>query len=269
MKKKTIKIIAVLLLAAIAPLSLMAQCGNSNTCFKAGEELNYDLYFKYGLINMKAGKSTIAIKDVLYKSQPAYNMTMTAQSTGAASKIFSLNDIFECIISKDMNPLKYTKIAHEGSDYTEESINYKYDNDDIYITTKRIRNNRLRFDTTLTTKKCLYDMMSIVLYTRTIDYSEMKAGDKVQVDFLSGRDIVAMDIKLEGIETIEGNNNKKYECLKLVLLINDKAFENKEEAMKVYLSNDRNHLPVRIDSKLKIGSTRVILKDTKGLLHNR
>ncbi len=45
----------VLIVSAFLSLNAKAQCKINNTFFQAGEELTYDLYFKYGLINTKAG----------------------------------------------------------------------------------------------------------------------------------------------------------------------------------------------------------------------
>ena len=111
-------------------------------------------------------------------------------------------------------------------------------------------------------------MISIVYYARTLDFSQMKKGDKKTISSLSGKRVVNMDIEFQGIEKVKANDGREYNCLKLVLVINTEAFEDKKEAMKVYLSNDINRVPIRIDSQLKIGSTRAILKSYKGLRSN-
>lgn len=110
-------------------------------------------------------------------------------------------------------------------------------------------------------------MMNILYYARALNYSKMKKGDITGVSFLSGKDKVNMDIEYASTETITANDNKKYSCIKLILSINDKAFESKKEAMVVFITNDENRMPVQINSKLKIGSTRVILKNFKGNRH--
>jgi hypothetical protein len=95
----------------------------------------------------------------------------------------------------------------------------------------------------------------------------MKKGDTAKVDFISGNTKVNMVIEHNGIETVGANDNKKYSCIVLVLNIMDDAFSNKKEAMKVYITNDDNRLPVRLDSKLNIGSTRAMLRSYKGNMH--
>lgn len=248
-------------------LSIGAQCKIHNTYFQAGEELNYDLYFKYGLINSKAGSSSLKVTEDNFNNNEGYKVTLQAQSSGTARKLFSLDDIFTSYITKDLVPLAYIKNAKEGKDHTEERVIYSYSHDEVILKTKRVKNGTLRFDESITSKACIYDMMSIVFYARTLNYTNMKKGDTNKVDFISGKKIVSMVIEHNGLEKVEANDGKKYTCIKLILSIMDDAFSDKKEAMKVYITNDENRLPIRLDSKLKVGSTRAILKNYKGNLH--
>lgn len=254
----------IFVLSVLFSLNAVAQCKLSNTYFQAGEELTMDLYFKYGLINMKAGTSKLTTVSENYNGQEAYKMTLLAASSGNARKIFPLNDTLSCYMTKDLVPLAYIKNAREDDDYTQERVKYSYANGLVSINTKRTKNGGFRFDETLTSTTCIYDMMSVVYYARALDYTSMKKGDTNKVSFISGKNKVSMVIEHDGLETIEANDGKKYRCIKLVLSIMDDAFSDKKEAMKVYITNDSNHMPVRLDSKLKIGSTRAILRSHKG-----
>lgn len=102
------------------------------------------------------------------------------------------------------------------------------------------------------------------MYARTLNYSSMKKGDEVTVESMSGRKKVKMVIEHDGKEKMKANDKKEYNCIKLILSISDDAFTDKEEAMRVYITDDKNRMPVRLDSQLKIGSTRAILKSYKG-----
>lgn len=263
---RTITWIGLLILVQFS-LGAAAQCKINNTYFQAGEELNYDLYFKYGLLNSKAGSSSLKVVADNFNKIEGYKVTLQAQSSGTARKLFSLDDTFTSYITKDLVPLAYMKNAKEGKDHTEERVIYTYGSNDITINTKRVKNESLRFDETITSKTCIYDMMSIVFYARTLNYANMKKGDTNKVDFISGKKIVSMVIEHNGVENVEANDGKKYSCIKLTLSIMDDAFSDKKEAMKVYITNDDNRLPIRLDSKLKVGSTRAILKNYKGNLH--
>lgn len=248
-------------------LSLRAQCPVANDAFQAGEHLTYDVYFKYGILQNKAGVSTLTVKNERYKNEDAYKMTMLAHSTGLAKKIFYLSDTMYCYMTKNLEPLAYTKYAHEGDDYTREFITYTYQSGKTNIHAKLTRNERLRHDTVIPTNGCVYDMMTVVYYARTLDYSQMKKGDETSCRIITDKKIQNMKLRYEGVEKISANDNHSYKCIILTLIVDGKAFEDKKEAMKVYLTNDKNRIPIRIDSKLKVGSTRVVLNGRRGNVH--
>lgn len=244
---------------------LSAQCKIKNDYFQAGEEMTYDLYAKFGPIHTKAGKSILSTTADKYNNTNVYKISLIAESTGNVQKLFTLNDTLISYMTKELVPLAYEKNAHEGKDNVHETVNYTYSaGGKIDINVKRHKNGEDKFDNNLTSNNCIYDMASVVMYARTLDYSKMKKGDDVDVEFMSGRKKVKMVIEHDGIENIKANNKVNYECIKLVLSISDDAFTNKQEAMRVYITNDKNRMPVRLDSQLKIGSTRAILKAYKG-----
>lgn len=251
-------------LLLLSAFMLKAQCGVENTFFQEGEVLTYDMYYKYGILFTKAGASTLKVEDYMYEGKDAFKMSLIANSSGVVKTFFSLSDTISSYMTKDLSPLAYTKDAHESGDYMTERATYSYSPEGISLRNVNKRNGNLRYDTTLVSSTCMYDMLSIVYYARTLDYSSMKKGDVETVSFFSGRKKVDMDIEYHGVESVEANDGREYSCIKLVLMMNERAFENKNEAMKVFITNDYNRIPVRIDSKLKVGSTRVILNGYRG-----
>lgn len=240
---------------------------SKNNSFRAGEELFFDMYFKYGIFYTKAGNSSLSVSNSQFSGDDAYKLQLLAESSGAVSKIFILNDTIVSYITKDLIPLAAFKNAREGKDYTVEETYYSYVGDNTSIRVKRVKNGSFRFDKTLSSQKIVYDYLSAVYYARTLDFSKIKKGDKVPIDFISGDKKIDMHIIHQGIETIKANDGIKYACIKLQLSIVDNAFENAKEAMRVYLTNDENKMPIRIESKLKVGETRAILRSYKGNLH--
>lgn len=262
--KITMKQFILFTLLIFFSVQLNAQCKVNNNCFQAGEHLEFDLYFRYGLIFTKAGKSTLSVANAKYKNKDVYKLMLTANSSGAAKAIFSISDTLTSYTTKEIVPLAYLKDAHEGGDYRTERATYDYSSGQIKLRNINKKNEYLRYDTTIVSNDCIYDMLSIIYYARTLNYDNMKKGDKATVSFLSGRKKVYMHIEHHGYESVSANDGRKYNCIKLILMINERAFEDKNEAMKVYITDDLNRIPIRIDSKLKVGSTRALLKTYKG-----
>lgn len=265
MNKYAYILIATLLFFGITSKS-QAQCTIENNYFQAGEQMTYDLYIKFAA-TIKGGYASLSTQSVQYDGKDAYKMSLVSESQGFARKMFALNDTLACYMSKDLQPLAYTKDAHEGDDHTIEKLTYSYSGDDVKIRTVRHKNGTFRFDETLDFSGCTYDLMSILFYARTLDYPNMKSGSQTTVNFVTGKSKVSMRIAYNGKEVVKANDGKKYNCMKLTLYIQDEAFDNGKEAMKVYITDDNNRMPVRLETKLKVGSTRVVLKSYKGNKH--
>jgi len=260
---KKLVIIGLILSTAIS-ISAQSQCAVDNKYFQAGEELSYDLYFKWGLVNTKAGISTLKTVSTKHSGQDAYKTTLTAKSSGMVDKMFSIDDTLSAYYTKQIVPIAFYKNAEEGKNHTIENMTYTYSGGKVNVHTKRVRDGEQKFDENITVNSCVYDMVSVVLYARTLDYSSMKKGDEKRVDFISGKKKSFMLIEHGGIENVKANDGKTYSCIKLVLSIQSEAFEDKEESMKVYITNDNNRMPVRLDTKLNVGTTRAMLKTYRG-----
>lgn len=255
------------LLAALA-LSIgssKSQCSVTNIPFQSGEELRYDLYIKLGFATTKGGFAKLSTQSTTYKGTSAYKMDLISETEGLARKLFSLNDTLTAYTNKNLTPLAYMKDAHEGGDYTKERLVYNYNDDaSLLINSVRHKNGEFKFDEKIIASGCTYDLVSILFYCRTLDYANMKIGQETTVNFISGKKRGTMRIVYNGKETVKANDGKKYNTIKLTLYIADEAFDDGKEAMKVYLSDDNNRIPISLETKLKVGSTKAILKSYKG-----
>ncbi len=62
---------------------------------------------------------------------------------------------------------------------------------------------------------------------------------------------------------IKADNGVKYRCLKLSYL--EKEDNKYKRIADFYVSDDKNHIPVRLDMFLKFGSAKAFLVSMKGL----
>lgn len=261
----------ILLIFGVIGLSLLnmnnlkSQCSIDNRYFQSGEDLEYDLYIKLGFAVTKGGEAKLQTQAIKYNGKDAYKMNLVSETQGMAKKLFSLSDTLIAYTSKDITPLAYTKDAHEGGDYTKEKLTYTYPGDGtVKIKTVRHKDGEFKFDEEIVAPNCTYDLVSILFYCRTLNFANMSKGSTKTVNFISGKKRGSMKIEHNGTENIKANDGKKYNCIKLTLYIADEAFDDGKEAMKVYVTNDENRTPIKLETKLKVGSTRAILKSYKG-----
>jgi len=267
MKRRDITsvVLPLLILLFVHLLPLNAQCRLENRAFTSGEEIQYDLYFNYGILNARAGKGSLSVTDANYRGKNAYKMVMLLNTSGLAGNLYTVQDTLTSYIDKELRPLLFAKEALEGKDYTVERQSYSYEGDKISIRTIRHRNGEERFDEVVVTDQCTYDYLSVLAYVRNLDFKGMKPGDNQYIRFISGKRPVNMHVNYLGVNKMKANDGNTYEVINISLTIFDDAFTNQKEAIKASLTNDVNRIPVVIITHLKLGTVRAVLNTVSGV----
>src|SRR5205814_93744 len=108
------------------------------------------------------------------------------------------------------------------------------------------------------------DVLSAIYYARNIDYNKYKAGDRIPFSLFLDDKVYSLYIKYLGKEEIKTKMGR-FAAIKIApLLIEGTIFEGGEK-MTVWVSDDENHLPLRIDSPILVGSIKVDLIDYDNL----
>ncbi|MDD4630973.1 MAG: DUF3108 domain-containing protein [Proteiniphilum sp.] len=257
----------IIILSFSGLLPVNAQCKLTNTAFQSGENVQYDLYFDFGILSARAGRGSLQTMEANYRGVNAFKTVMMLNTSGLAGNLYMVNDTLTSYIDYNLRPLLFTKEAKEGKDYSVERQSFTYEGDKINIRALRNRNHVERFDEVVTTDKCTYDYLSVISYVRNLDYTGMKKGDKHYIQFISGKRPVDMYVNYLGTSSIKANNGKTYEVINISMNIQDDAFTDPKESLSASLTNDKNRIPVIINTSLKLGSVRAIMRDVSGVRH--
>jgi hypothetical protein len=266
MSKSNTTIVLILFLI-VGFLQMNAQCNMTNSTFASGEDIRYDLYFNYGILKARAGRGSLQVTEANYRGQNTYKTVMMLNSSGLAGSFYTVHDTLTSYIDMNLRPLLFTKEAFEGKDYSVERQSFTYDGDKITIRTFRIYNGIEKFDEVVTTEKCTYDYLSALLYVRNLDFAGMKPGDRHYIQFITGRRPVNMYVNYLGESSIMANDGKRYDVINISMTVYDDAFTNQKDALRASLTRDKNRIPVVIDTQLKIGSVKAVLKSASGLMN--
>lgn len=113
--------------------------------------------------------------------------------------------------------------------------------------------------------ECIFDMLSILMRARSFDVSDYKVGDKILFDMATGTKVEQQTLIYRGRKNFKAENGVKYRCLVFSLVEYKKGKE--KEVITFYVTDDKNHLPVRLDLYLNFGSAKAFLREIKGNRH--
>jgi Protein of unknown function (DUF3108) len=220
--------------------------GARNLSFGVGEELVFDI--NYGFIN--AGEAHMRVLDIVeWAGRPCYYVQTQAHSNSFFDSIFPVNDTVETIIDVvGLASWRFDKRLREGT--------YK---SDLLYTFDLINNLAIYEGDTTEAPPFIQDVLSSFYYVRTLD---LKVGSSVIMQNFTRGKVAPFEVKVLRKETIEVPAGE-FDCIVVEPLLKAAGVFKHEGRMTVWLTDDRLKMPVRMKSKVIVGSIDVTLKAYK------
>ena len=112
----------------------------------------------------------------------------------------------------------------------------------------------------------IQDMLSSYYYARTLDFQNATIGDVYEIKTIVDGEIFPLKIKFLGRENIKIRNGK-FRALKFCPIIQTGRIFKKEEDLTVWISDDKNKIPLCAKAKILFGSVKFEVIKYEGLLN--
>ncbi len=218
---------------------------NPNSAFKEGEILSYRLH--YGI--MDAGVAVLEVKPNVMdvSGRKVYHIVGNGTSKGTFDWFFKVRDRYETYIDKDaMVPWMFVRRVDEGG--------YKFSQDYTFnhYAKKVDVGGGEKFDVPVGVQ----DMLSAFYAGRNLDFSKAKENDVFSLMSFVDKELWPVKIRYVGKETIETDIGK-FACLKFRPLVQRGRVFKSEEDLSIWITDDKNHIPLCAQAKLLIGSIKM------------
>jgi len=231
-------------------------CGVVNTAFVSGENISFRVFYSLVGIYFDAGNATFSIDKARYNNKQVYHIMGIGNSNERYDWIFKVRDKYESYIdTATLRPYKFIRNVDEGG-YK------KYEN----VTFDHVKNQAISQQGTFSVPPCVQDVLSSIYYARNIDFDKYKPGDKIPFSMFLDDEVFNLYIRYMGKEVIKTRYGK-FRAIKFKpMLIKGTIFEGGEK-MTVWVSDDRNKVPLRIESPITVGKVLVDMMGYKNLRH--
>lgn len=232
-----------------------------NDAFKEGEILKYRVH--YGLVS--AGEAQLEVKadNQYFASRPTWHIVGTGKSVGMFNWFYEVNDRYETYIDREaIVPWMFIRRIDEGGYTIKEDI--VFDHTKKTATSDAVRNYKPPVKGTFKVPENIQDMVSAAYYARTFDFSNITEGQIFPIQAFIDNEVFDMNIKFLGREIINTKKGK-FRCLKFRPLLQEGRIFKEQEDMTVWVSDDKNKIPVRAQTDVLIGSIKMDLVDFSGL----
>lgn len=263
--KRTKSYILFLLLAVAHAAGAFAQCEAKNEAFQSGEQVVYDLYFNWKFIWKRVGQASLTTHSTRYDGRPAFRYNLISTGSKQSDFFFKMRDTLTCFTTDRLEPLYFRKAAEEGKRHTVDEAWFSYKEGVSYVKQRRtwVNPQRPAQEMEYNDSRCIFDMLSILSQARSYRAEDYTEGDKIHFPMATGRKVEEQTLIYRGKKNIEANNDTTYRCLVFSFVEYDKKGREKE-VITFFVSDDSNHLPIRLDMYLNFGSAKAYLRRVHG-----
>jgi hypothetical protein len=224
-----------------------------NDAFKEGEVLSYRLH--YGM--MDAGVIQMEVKPELIEvaGRKVYHVVGNGYSKGTFDWFFKVRDRYETFIDKDaMLPWMFVRRVNEGGVIINQDYTFNHYTNKVDVGAGE------KVDIPSGTQ----DMISAFYSARNIDLTNAKEGDVFTINSIVDKEIWPLKIRYVGKEKITCDLGT-FNCVKFRPIVQKGRIFKHEEDLNVWLTDDKNHVPLRAQAKLVVGSVKLDIVSVKNL----
>lgn len=229
-------------------------CGARNVTTQHNETVLFDVFYTLAGAYIKAGEATFTNRVEKLGGKPVFHIVADGKTNDKYDWIFKVRDRYESYIDTvTMEPLKFIRNISEGG--------YKhYENITFNQTAKTAVTDKGVFKM----PDCIQDVISAVYCARNINFDHFKKDDKIPFKMFLDNEVYDMYIRYLGKEDVKTKFGKFRAHKFKPLLVKGSIFEGGEK-MTVWVSDDPNHIPLRIESPIIVGSVKMDMMGYGGL----
>lgn len=226
---------------------------NESKAFQDGEELKYRVH--YGFVN--AGYATLNVSE----KDEEYHFVGKGWTVGVTNMFFKVRDQYESFVDKkSLTPNHFVRRVKEGGYKLSRDVYFDYEQDSA-----KVEDHKLN-----TIKKYsigeVQDILSAFYKMRSEKIDTMKVGDDIKLKIFIDGEMFAFKLMLLGHETVSSKYGK-IPCYKFRPYVQKGRIFKENESLTIWISADKNKIPIRMKASLAIGSAKMDLTNYRGLTH--
>ncbi len=219
--------------------------------YQVGEYSAFDIFF--GSIIVGHAELEI-VEEKFIDSISTFHIVGKGKTAYFFDWFFKVRDVYETFLdTSTLLPIKFIRDINEGP-YSKKQNYFFHHSDSV------VKHN----DTTYEISHNSQDMLSALFYARTFNKGEVKKKNSFFVPIFMDEENYFLEVTYLNNEVIETEFGK-VDCLVFKPQMQEgRVFEDGEE-MKIWISNDKNLLLVKVETKIWSGTIKAVLVDYKEL----
>lgn len=238
-------------------------CSTTNRAFKHGERVVYKIYYNWNFIWLSAGEVSFKATEnedeifieVVGKTYPSYEW------------FFAVDDYYSTKLDKDnLLPREFIRDVHEGS-YTQ------YNKIVFDQEIGKAKSWKGKTKSQVAYKEydldgCMHDMLSMIYFLRNADIGNLRKGEAFPISIFMGDKTYDLSVAYKGnIKSKKVKGGDRFDLMHFSPEVLAGSQFSEGTTMDVYVTLDKNKVPIMVESPVSVGSVKAVLIEHSGLRH--
>lgn len=229
----------------------------SNESFTAGEVLEYRVH--YGFLNI--GEGIVEVSPTLYKvnNRVCYKVNVFGRTSGTFELGYKVRDTWRSYIDTSaLVPQKFYTNIQENKYRKEETVFF----DHLKRTVRSEEKNQETKEFSIPNN--VQDLISGYYFLRTLNFNKFSDGDTIAVKAFFDDEFYDFKVRFRGREEVKTRFGK-IKCIRVTPVMPPNQLFKDENSISVYISDDKNKIPIKVEADFFLGAIVLELKKHKGL----
>lgn len=238
--------------------------------FQPGEELTYTASYSAAILTTDVATITFRTSADKIEGIPCYRIWAHGITRPFYSVFFKMDDVYETWLEQaTLRPLLSTSEIKEGSYRYRSRLTFNWKAGLVYTFGKNLKKGYER-GRTMAVNASDFDPVAHFFNLRSLpSMSSMKVGQKGRLNLVMVDTIRTVEYKFLGKEVIDAPATGPVRCLKFTCQLAPGDAESFEEGTDffIWISDDKNRIPVYIETPIRVGRVQATLTGWKNLAH--
>lgn len=227
--------------------------------FQKGEWLQYRMSYS-NFIN--AGYATLKIKGAKNNNNEAFHIIGEGKTSGLVGLFFKVKDDYQTYFYKEsLKPYRFIRKINEGGHKKNTEILFNHETNEALV-----KDFKHKTEKTFSVDNDIQDMLSALYYLRNQDLRNLSINEEIELKLFFDQETYVFKLRYLGKEVIK----TKFGDIKTLMLrpiVQSGRVFKEDESVTIWVSDDKNKIPLRLKASLAVGSLRADLDNFKRLTH--
>lgn len=237
----------------------LAQLENKSLAFKDGEWFEMRIHF--GIFNTAYAR--FSLNKTEFEGMEVFHAQALGKTTGVFRWFYKVDDDYQTFFDSDSGlPRYFIRDIYENG-YTK-NVYVRFDQRNNVATVNDLENETTSEFSTLSN---VQDLISIFYYLRNLlPKRSLNIGESFNFNMFFDEENYVLELKYLGREIVKTPFGKIW-CLKFQPLVKVGRVFKTRNSLTLWISEDNNHIPIRLQASLSIGTLRADLEKVRNLAH--